>query len=111
MSRTNNSILTFLLLIPITAFASGGDVIRTFIIDVIVVLALLIFIGFLNWKLSGKFLLFFILIISVFLTWIMLGSIPYQKNASMINFLSVLIPLFSVLSIFLLNRKKYIRKN
>ncbi len=111
MNRNKNLLLTLLLLTPLTTFASGGDVIMTLMIDVLVIFGLLIFIGFLKWKMKGKILLLFILFISEFLTWIMLGSIPYQKNANMINILSVIIPLFSVMGVYLLVRKNYINKN
>jgi hypothetical protein len=111
MNRTKNALLAIFFLSSINAMAHGEKIIMTFLIHIVVVLALLIFIGFLKWKITGKILLLFMLIISVFFTNTILGSIPYKRYVVMINILSAVIPLLSVLSVFLLFRKKFLMQN
>lgn len=105
MNRKIYLLFILLLLTPLKTFASGGDVIMTMMIDVIVVLGLLIFIVCLKLKMKDKILLVFILFISECLSWISLGNIPYQKNAYLINTFSVIIPIISVIGVYLLNYK------
>ena len=102
-----NITVFILMLLPFTVFASGGEVIFTFLLDVIVVFSLLIGIALLKWKISGKIVLLITLASSECFTFIGLGGLPYHKNATVINILSVIIPLMSVFGIYLFFRKKF----
>lgn len=110
MERIKNTLITLLLVLPATALAHGEEVLILLFIDVTVILTLLVFIGFLKWKIKGKLLLLLTLIITLFFTFTVLGSMPYRKNAVMINTLSAVIPVLSVLAVFLLFRKKFVKQ-
>lgn len=111
MTRTRNALIMLLLTSPFTVLAHGEEVLLTVLLDVIVVFSILICIGFLKWKISGKILLLFTLVVSLFLTFIAVGDLPYQKNATVINILSVAIPLISVLGVYLLLRKNFSKQH
>ncbi len=111
MNRTKNGLLSLAVLSPITVMAHGEGVLVTLYIDIFSILVLLIFIGFLKWKIKGKVLLLFVLILAEFFTFTIFGNIPYQRNALLINAMSVVIPFSSVLGVYLLLRKNFSKQN
>lgn len=111
MNRTKNGLLSLAVLAPITAMAHGEGVLVTLYIDIFSILGLLIFIGFLKWKIKGKVLLLFVLILAELLTFTIFGNIPYQRSALLVNIMSVVTPFSFVLVVYLLLRKNFSKQN
>lgn len=91
--KTRYHLLYLFLITPNLLFAHGEQVFKTFIIDVLVFLVLLIFIALLRWNTLGKLVLLGILILTEFLLHYGLNFLPYDKHKTLINGLSFTLPI------------------
>lgn len=105
-----NLLLIVLILSPLSAFASGVDVIGLLYGELLTIIALTVFILLIKWKASGKLFLAIILIVSVILAFAITGRMPYSANKSLVDPLCMGIPLISVLTAFFIFRRKFVLK-
>jgi|GEM_PF-2343596 len=98
------------LLSPISAFAHGEEVLVSFFYDLMTFIALTIFIAVIKWKSSGKTLLGIILLVSTIGVFLMVNSCPYTANRRLIECLMCGVPIVSVLSVYLIFRRKFTLK-
>ncbi len=105
-----NLLLTVLILLPLSAFAHGQEVLVSLFYDLITVVALIIFILCIKWKSSGKGLLALVVIVSVLIPQVIVSKWPYMENRMLIDLLCVGIPLISVLGTYFLFRRKFALK-
>ncbi|MGV3612176.1 MAG: hypothetical protein ACO1N0_14550 [Fluviicola sp.] len=102
-----NLLLAVLILLPLSAFAHGEEVLLSLFYDLITVIALLVFILCIKWKSSGKSILGIVLIVSAVIPFMITSDWPYRENRRLIDSLHVGIPLVSVLVTFFLFRRKF----
>ncbi|WP_341900897.1 hypothetical protein [Fluviicola taffensis] len=104
---TKLQILILLILLPISAFAHGVEVLVSFFYDLLTFVALTVFIALIKWKSAGKTLLGIILIVSTLIAIISTSGIPYDANRRGIELIMCGVPLVSVLSVYFIFRRKF----
>ncbi|MNJ90882.1 hypothetical protein D3C87_85220 [compost metagenome] len=98
------------ILLPVSAFAHGQEVLASLFYDLMIVIVLIIFIACIKWKSGGKVLLALVLVISLLIPLVITGKWPYQENKKLIDLLCVGIPLLSVLLTYFIFRRKFALK-
>lgn len=105
--KKNELLLTLLVLLPVSAFAHGEEVLVSLFYDLLTVIALTVFIAVIKWNSNGKLLLTIVLVISVMTTFVITGDMPYAANRVLIDTICVGVPIVSVLGTFLIFRHKF----
>lgn len=100
-------LLTLLVLLPVSAFAHGEEVLVSLFYDLLTVIALTVFIAVIKWKSNGKLLLAIVLVISIVMTFVITGNMPYAANRELIDTICVGVPIVSVLGTFLFFRESF----
>jgi hypothetical protein len=100
-------LLTLLVLLPVSAFAHGEEVLVSLFYDLLTVIALTVFIAVIKWKSNGKLLLTIVLVVSAMTAFISTGNLPYTANRVLIDTICVGVPIVSVLGTFLIFRRKF----
>ena len=92
MNRQEKYLLTVGTLLPLTTFASGGDVLEWIWIQFLVMIAFVTTLVFakINW--TGKAIMIFVFIMTVYLVMVLMDNVPYSKNRMMINIISIIAP-------------------
>lgn len=102
-----NLLFIMLVLLPVSAFAHGEEVLISLFYDLVTVIALTIFIALIKWKPGGKALLAFVLIVSVMSVLIITAKWPYTANRRLIDIVCSGVPLLSVLLTYFVFRGKF----
>jgi hypothetical protein len=106
MSR-KELLLTLVVLLPVSAFAHGEEVLVSFFYDLLTVIGLIIFIACIKWNSNGKYLLAVVLAVSALSVFIGTGKMPYYANRTLIDILCIGVPVTSVLAIYFIFRRKF----
>lgn len=105
-----NGLLLLGILFPVSVFAHGEEVLVSLFYDLLVVIALTVFIAGIKWKSNGKLLLAIVLVVSTVTAFVSTGNMPYTANRELIDTICVGTPIVSVLGTFLVFRRKFSRK-
>ncbi len=105
-----NGLLFLGILFPVSVFAHGEEVLVSLFYDLLIVIALTVFISGIKWKSNGKLLLAIVLVISTVAAVVITDSIPYTANRALIDTIHIGTPLVSVLGTFLIFRRKFSKK-
>lgn len=108
--KLKNLLVILILLIPISTFAHGQEVLVSFFYDLMTFIALTVFIALIKWKSTGKTLLGIILISSTIIAFVWTNGIPYDLNKRLIEMIMCGVPILSVLSGYLILRRKFTLK-
>lgn len=104
-----NGLLLLGILFPVSVFAHGEEVLVSLFYDLLVVIALTVFIAGIKWKSNGKLLLAIVLVVSTVTAFVSTGNMPYTANRALIDTICVGVPLVSVLGAFLIFRRRFSR--
>jgi hypothetical protein len=102
----NKQLLLFIL-IPLTTYASGSEVILIFWYELFAIIISMFFIFTLKWKIKHKLILIIIYFISLIYTNIIFGSMHYNYNLHFVSTLLAVIPISILFTTYLIIRKKY----
>ncbi len=93
MNKRITQLLVLGTLIPITTFASGGDVIDWMLIELLVLLAFVatLFLANINW--TGKGLMTLIFLVTQYIIVRLIDDIPYSQSKLRINSISFCVPI------------------
>ena len=100
-------LLTLSVLLPVSVFAHGEEVLVSLFYDLLTVIALTVFIAGIKWKSNGKLLLAIVLVVSTVTAFVSTGNMPYTANRTLIDTIYVGVPIVSVLGTFLFFRRKF----
>ena len=103
-------LLSLLVLLPVSVFAHGQEVLVSLFYDLLTVIALTVFIAVIKWKSNGKLLLAIVLVVSAMTVFVITGNMPYTANRVLIDTICVGVPIASVLGTFLFFRRKFSRR-
>ena len=103
-------LLTLLVLLPVSAFAHGEEVLVSLFYDLLTVIALTVFIAVIKWKSNGKLLLTIVFVVSAGTAFMSTGNLPYTANRVLIDTICAGVPIVSVLGTFLIFRRKFSRR-
>ncbi|MNV63844.1 hypothetical protein D3C71_1564610 [compost metagenome] len=107
MKNLTSILSSLLILFPVSAFAHGEKVLIPLFFDVLTFLLLLLFIGLVKWKRSGKTLLLLVLFVVEAVCFYLISGIFYRGNEELIMWSGIVVPLISVLLIFFIFRNKF----
>ncbi|SHM49106.1 hypothetical protein [Mucilaginibacter sp. OK098] len=103
MKNIKKALLTILLVMPLTVFAHGEEVLYTIFIQIISIVVFLIILAFITLNLKQKSILSGVYFFTVIIVFGSTSSIPYQNNMSTINFAIAFIPgIVGLMTYFLL---------
>ncbi len=108
--KTRYHLLYLLLFTPNLLFAHGEQVIETLFIDVTVLFILMLFIVTLKWTFKGKIILMIVLIFSEITLQYGLNLLPYEKNKTLINGLSFIVPIIVFVGSIKMFKQHFSRK-
>lgn len=104
----NKKILSVIvMLLPLSAFAHGEEVLVSFFYDLLTIIGLIIFIAVIKWNSNGKYLLAVVLAVSAFLTIALTGKMPYYANRTLIDTLCIGVPIVNVLSVYFIFKRRF----
>jgi hypothetical protein len=92
MNNQQKYLLTLGTLFPLTALASGEDMLEWVWIEFFVVIAFVTTLVFVKINWTGKALMILIFMVTQYLTMKLMEDVPYARNMLMINVLSVIAP-------------------
>ena len=98
----------FLLSLPMSCYASGQNVLTLIGLELILTITFIIFLITININIKGKGFLIFIFILTHLIFYKFTENLPYTKNQLFINTLSFVLPVLTVLTTYLIIRKKNI---
>lgn len=102
-------LLTLLVLLPVSAFAHGEEVLVSFFYDLLTIIALTVFIAVIKWKSNGKLLLTIVLVVSAVTAFMSTGNLPYTANRVLIDTMCAGVPIASVLATYFIFRREFTR--
>lgn len=105
--NSKKALLILIILLPLSAFAHGEEVLVSFFYDLLTIIGLIIFIACIKWNSNGKYLLAVVLAVSALLTIIGTGKMPYYANRTLIDTLCIGVPIASVLSVYFIFKRKF----
>lgn len=105
--KLKNLLVILTLLLPISVFAHGEEVLVSFFYDLMTFVVLTVFIALVKWKSPGKTLLGIVLIASTLIGIISTSEIPYDANKGLIEIIMCGVPLLSVLCVYFIFRRKF----
>lgn len=110
MNKQEKYLLILATSLPLTTFASGGDVLDWMWIEFFVVIAFVTTLVFakINW--TGKGLMIFIFIVTEYLTMRLTDDLPYSKNKLMINLISIIAPTLTTIVSYWTLKSRFRRK-
>jgi hypothetical protein len=97
MYRRILTLLLVCLLLPIFGYASGGDVLETFGLMLLVIVIFILVLVFVDLNRNGKIFLAMLFLIADGITLILTDDMPYRDNKAIINILTAAIPLGTLL--------------
>ena len=98
------------MLLPLSVFAHGEEVLVSLFYDLLTLIGLTIFIACIKWNSNGKYLLAVVLVVSALVVFMATGKMPYYANRTLIDILCIGVPITSVLSVYFIFRGKFIMK-
>lgn len=97
MKNIKQILLSTAIILPFSALAHGEEILGAFYLEILVFIAILIFLGFLKWKPIGKCLLFLIYVFTLYLVVLCINGLNYLDNKTLINVSLTVVPIFTVL--------------
>ena len=109
-SQLNNQkieLLALATLLPLPTRASGGDAFEWLFIElfVIVIFLIIVIVLKLNWK--GKVLMVLLFIAIEYLMFRLADGFPYSQNKTMINAISIIVPICTTIISYLTLKRKF----
>lgn len=92
MNKQEKYLVTLGTLLPLTALASGGDVLDWMWIEFFVLVAFLTTLVFAKVNWTGKGLMILIFLVTEYVTIRLTDDLPYSKNKLIINVISIIAP-------------------
>lgn len=95
------------MLLPLSVFAHGEEVLVSLFYDLLTLIGLTIFIACIKWNSNGKYLLVVVLAVSALVVFMATGKMPYYSNRIWINTLCIGVPVTCVLTVYFIFRQKF----
>ena len=106
MNYLQRTLLSGLLLIPISAFAHGEEVLVTFFIQAVSIIIFLVIIIAIKVDIKRKLILTGVYFLSSFATFYLTNDWPYRENMNKMNFLVAFVPATSFFITFLVLKSR-----
>jgi hypothetical protein len=110
MNKLKKYLLTLAILLPLTTFASGGDVLEWLWIEFFVLAAFVLTLVLVKLNWTGKGLMIFIFIVTEYLTMALTDNLSYTKNKVMINIISIVAPMLMIIVSYWTLKSKFKQK-
>lgn len=107
MIKKAKYLLTVGTMFPLKTYASGGDILEWIYIQFFIMIAFVITLVFtkLNW--TGKGIMIFVFIVTVYLTMELMDKVPYSENRLTINLVTIIAPIVTTFASYWTMKSKF----